>query len=135
VVVHVEAREAFVAHPLHDLLGLELGPLDFLGYGAVWVVWDGVTRIDPGRDVTVDIRGTASGAAFAIAAGAGSVWVADDRANEILRIAPRRARLIARVRVPGRAWGVAAGRENVIVVSVPTGGRLVARTGRACSGA
>jgi streptogramin lyase len=93
-----------------------------VSYGAVWVVRDGVTRIDPRRDVAVDIRGTASGAAFAIAAGAGSVWVADDRANEILRIAPRRATLIARVRVPGRAWGVAAGRENVIVVSVPTGG-------------
>jgi DNA-binding beta-propeller fold protein YncE len=93
-----------------------------VGYGALWVVRDRVARIDPGHRLTLEIPGTASGTAFAIAVGAGSVWVADDGANEILRIAPKRAKLIAGVDVPGRAWGVAAGRESVIVISVPTNG-------------
>jgi hypothetical protein len=103
------------------------GPAGFVhalavGYGAVWVVRDRVVRIDPGHRLTVGIPGTKFGTAFAIAAGAGSVWVADDGANDILRIAPKRAKLIARVDVPGRAWGVAAGRQNVIVIAVPTNG-------------
>jgi streptogramin lyase len=93
-----------------------------VGYGAVWVVRDRVARIDPRGDAVVDVPGTGSGTPFAVAAGAGSIWVADDTTNEILRIAPKRARVIARVRVPGRAWGVAAARQNVIVVSVPTRG-------------
>ena len=106
---------------------LRSGPSGFVhalavGYGALWVVRDRVARIDPGHRLILEIPGTESGTAFAIAVGAGSVWVADDGANEILRIAPKRAKLIARVDVPGRAWGVAAGRESVIVMSVPTNG-------------
>jgi len=106
---------------------LKSGPTGFVhglavGYGAIWVVRDRVTRIDARRNTTRDVSGTGSPSAFAIAAGAGSVWVADDGSNEILRIAPERARLVRRVRVPGRAWGVAAGPRNVIVVSVPTEG-------------
>jgi hypothetical protein len=108
---------------------LRSGPSGFahaltVGYGALWVVRDRVARIDPVHRLTLDVPGTASGTAFAIAVGGGSVWVVDDGANEVLRIAPRRAKLIARVDVPGRAWGVAAGRQSVIVISVPTNGSV-----------
>jgi streptogramin lyase len=108
---------------------LKGGPVGFVhglavGYGAVWVVRDRVTRVDPQHNAMRDIPKTGSTTAFSIAVGAGSVWVADDGANEILRIEPYRARLLARIRIPGRAWGVAAGPGNVIVVSVPTHGAV-----------
>lgn len=107
---------------------LKSGPTGFVhglavGYGAVWVLRDRVTRVDPRHNVARDIPRTGSTTAFGIAApGAGSVWVADDGSDEILRIDPERGKLIARIRVPGRAWGVAAGPRNVVVVSVPTEG-------------
>jgi hypothetical protein len=106
---------------------LKGGPMQFVhslaaGYGAVWVVRDRVTRVDPRHSALRDIPGTASATAFGIAAGAGSIWVADDGSNEILRIGPVPARLLARIRFPGRAWGVAAGPRNVVVVTVPTQG-------------
>ena len=96
-----------------------------VAYEAVWVVRDRVTRLDPRHGAARDVPGTGSGTAFTVAAGAGSVWIADDGSNEILRIAPGRAQVVARVRVPGRAHGVAAGPRNVIVVSVPTDGPVV----------
>jgi streptogramin lyase len=93
-----------------------------VGYDAVWLVRDRVTRVEPRHNATRDIPKTGSATAFGIAAGAGSVWVADDGANEILRIEPDRVRVLAHIRIPGRARGVAAGPGNVIVVSVPTEG-------------
>lgn len=90
--------------------------------GAIWVVRDRVTRVDPRRNTVRDVPGTASASFFSISAGAGAVWVADDGSNTILRIDPKRVRLEARIRVPGRLWGVAAGPGDVIVVSVPTRG-------------
>jgi hypothetical protein len=89
-------------------------------HGVLWVLRDRVTRVEPRHHSARDVAGTASATAFSIAAGAGEIWVADDGSNEILRIDPQRARLEARIRVPGRAWGVAAGPGNVIVVSAPT---------------
>ena len=88
----------------------------------LWVVRDGVSRIDPRQNRTSDVAGTASATVFAVAIGAGSVWVADSRWNEIIQVEPRRAKVVARIRVPGRAWGVAAGPRDVIVESVPTTG-------------
>jgi hypothetical protein len=92
------------------------------GYDGLWVVRNRLSRVDPRHNVTRDVAGTASTTAFAVATGAGSVWIADDGSNEIVQIEPDRARVVARIRVPGRAWGVAAGPRNVIVVSVPTAG-------------
>lgn len=110
------------------------GPTGFvhglaLAHDAVWVVRDRVTRVDPRYNATRDVPNTESATAFGIAAGAGAVWIADDGANEILRIDPDRARLTARVRVPGRAWGVVAGPRTVIVVSVPTHGPVTGPEG------
>lgn len=97
--------------------------------GALWILRDRVTRFDPRHKTGRDVPGTGSATTFGIAAGAGAIWVADDGSNEILRIDPRQARLQARIRVPGRAWGVAAGGGNVIVVSVPTRGPVMGPDG------
>lgn len=98
-------------------------------FGALWVLRDRVTRLDPGVNTRRDVSGTASVTAFALAAGAGAIWVADDGSNEILRIDPKRLRVQARIRVPGRAWGVAAGPRHVVVVSVPTSGPVTGPQG------
>jgi streptogramin lyase len=98
-------------------------------YGALWILRDRLTRLDPSPNTARDVPGTASATAFAVAAGAGAVWIADDGSNEILRVDPKRTRVQARIRVPGRAWGVAAGSRNVIVVSVPTRGPVTGPRG------
>jgi streptogramin lyase len=99
-------------------------------YGAVWVVRGEVLRVDPRRHVVHALPRIGSATAFNIHAGAGGVWVADDGTNEILRIDPNGMRLIARVHVPGRAWGVAAGRTAVVVLSVPHRGAVTGPAGR-----
>jgi hypothetical protein len=98
-------------------------------YGGLWILRDRLTRLDPGRQTARAVPGTASATAFAIAAGSGAVWIADDGSNDILRVDPKRLRVAARLRVPGRAWGVAAGAGNVVVVSVPTRGPVTGPQG------
>jgi streptogramin lyase len=119
----------FDAHTGKRKAGESRGQLGFvhglaIGYGAVWVVRDRVVRIDPGSSLSVEIPATESLAASAIAVGGGAIWVADEGANEIVRIDAHRAKVTARVHVPGRARGVAAGPESVIVISVPTRGAV-----------
>jgi hypothetical protein len=99
-------------------------------YGGLWILRDQLTRLDPHRkNIARDVPGTGSATAFAITAGSGAIWIADDGLNEILRIDPKRLRVQARTRVPGRAWGVAAGAGNVIVVTVPTHGPVTGPQG------
>jgi streptogramin lyase len=87
--------------------------------GAIWVVAGGVRRVDPITGVTRDVRGLADADLVELAGGAGALWVVDGGSNEILRIDPRRGRITARIRVPGRAWGVTAGTHEILVLSVP----------------
>jgi streptogramin lyase len=98
-------------------------------YGAVWATRGRVVRIDPRRRLVREVRGVGSATLFTIQAGAGAIWVPDDGANEILRIDPKRVKLAARIRVPGRAWGVAAGAQGVVVVSVPSAGPVTGPVG------
>ena len=91
-------------------------------YGALWILRDQVTRIDLRRNAARNVPETASDTASGIAAGAGAVWIADDGSNTILRIDPRTVGVRAWIAVPGRLWTVAAGSNNVVVVSVPTRG-------------
>jgi streptogramin lyase len=95
---------------VHDLVATK---------GAVWVVRDGLTRIDPRTNVARDVPGVPSATAFAISAGARALWVVDSRSNAILRVDPKRVRVVARIRLRGHAWGIAAGRAVVVAVSVP----------------
>ncbi len=107
------------------------GPTEFVHgltarYGALWILRDRVTRLEPGSSGARDVPGTASGSS--ITAGAGAVWV-NDGSHTILRIDPERMRVQARIRVPGRAWGLAAGSRTVIVASVPSPGPVTGPQG------
>jgi streptogramin lyase len=101
-----------------------------LARGAVWVLRGGLTELDPRTGRTRDVEGFGSATAFAIAAGAGALWVADDGANTVVRIDPARARRAAVIRIPGRAFGVAARGRQVLVVSVPRSGPATGPSGR-----
>lgn len=98
-------------------------------YGAIWALRGGLTRIDPRRNKSREVREVGSPTAFTLRVGSGSLWIADDGSNEVLRIDPIRERLAARVRVPGRAWGVAAGPRDVVVLSVPGRGPVTGPDG------
>jgi hypothetical protein len=69
-----------------------------------------------------EIANLGSATAFVVRAGAGSLWVADDGSNDIVRIDPQTLQRVARVRVPGRAWGIAAGGGTAVVLAVPHAG-------------
>jgi sugar lactone lactonase YvrE len=114
---------------------LEGGPTEFVhglavGHGALWVLRGRVTKVDPRTGTLRDVKGIGSATAFTIAAGRSAVWVADDGANAIMRIDPRRMRRAAVIRVPGRAFGLAARGRQVLVVSVPSVGPLTGPGGR-----
>lgn len=99
------------------------------GYGSVWALQDHVVRIHPKRGQATVLSDTGSATTFKLAVGAGAVWVADDGRDVVDRIDPRLTKRIATVRIPGRAFGLAAGPEQVLVVSVPTRGRVTGPAG------
>jgi hypothetical protein len=70
------------------------------GFDSIWALDSGGTlnRLDPatGKVVGRGVLGLA--AAYNIWIGGGSVWVADDQAAQVVRVSPRTARVIARVR-------------------------------------
>jgi hypothetical protein len=98
--------------------------------GAIWAISSGgVTRIDPFAGTTRELADAAPADWSEGAAGAGGVWVVDADSNELLRIDPHRLKIAARVRVSGRAWGVAAGTRQVLVLSVPHSGPVTGPAG------
>jgi hypothetical protein len=114
---------------------LEGGPTEFVhglgvGHGALWVLRGRLTKLDPRSGTLRDVRGIGSATAFTIAVGKSAVWVADDGANAVTRIDPRRMRRAAVIRVPGRAFGLAARGRQVLVVSVPGSGPATGPSGR-----
>jgi hypothetical protein len=94
------------------------------GFGSIWALQDRVVRIDPRSGRAHELPETGSATTFNLEAGAGAIWVADGGRNAVDRIDPRKSRRVATVRVPGRAWGLAAGRGQVLVVSAPARGPL-----------
>jgi hypothetical protein len=96
--------------------------------GAIWVIGASVTRLDPVTGSTRDVPGSTSDP-VEVAAGAGNVWVVDAGSDEILRVDPGRLKIAARVRVPGRAWGVAAEGTEILVLSVPHSGPVTGPAG------
>jgi hypothetical protein len=122
-VVRRDVRSGRVVARLHD--GHTAFVHDIVvAFGSVWALSRQVTRIDPRRNLARDVRGIRSPSAVSIRAGAGAVWVADAGRREILRIDPISARLIARIRVPGRLWGLAAGSRSLVVTWAPTKGAV-----------
>jgi hypothetical protein len=97
---------------------------------ALWVLRGRLLKVDPRRGTTREVRGMGSATAFNIAVAAGAIWAIDDGANTVTRVDPARARRSTVVRIPGRAFGLAAGRDQVFVVSVPTSGPVTGPSGR-----
>ena len=111
------------AHPTAFVHGI------VAAYGAVWAVRSSVVRIDPRANVVREVGRVGSATLFNIQAGAGALWLPDDGANEIIRVDPKSAALVARIRVPGRAFGVWAGRSDVLVLTVPGKGPVTGPAG------
>jgi hypothetical protein len=101
-----------------------------VGHGALWVLRGRLTKLDPRTGTLQDVKGIGSATAFKVAVGNGAVWVADDGANAVMRVDPRRMRRAGVVRVPGRAFGLAARGRQVLVVSVPKSGPVTGPGGR-----
>jgi hypothetical protein len=95
--------------------------------GAIWVVGAAVTRVDPVTGGIRDVPGSAASDPIELAAAAGDLWAVDAGSNEILRVDPGGPKIAPRIRVPGRAWGVAAAGSEVLVLSVPHGGPVTGR--------
>jgi streptogramin lyase len=128
-VVRLDARSG------RETARLKGGPTEFVhglavGHGALWVLRGRLTRVDPRAGTARDVGGIGSATAFTIAVGKSAVWVADDGANSVMRIDPRRARRVAVIRVPGRAFGLAARGRQVLVVSAPSSGPVTGPGGR-----
>lgn len=99
------------------------------GFGSIWVLQDRVVRIEPRQEGVHVLPETGSATTFNLAVGEGAVWVADDGRDVVDRIDPRRTRRVASIRIPGRAFGLAAGDGLVLVVSVPTAGPVTGPAG------
>jgi DNA-binding beta-propeller fold protein YncE len=128
-VVRLDARTG------HETARLKGSPTGFVhgvsvAHGALWVLRGRVLRVDPRTRGTREVRGVGGATLFALAVSAGGVWVADDGANTVTRIDPKRMSRSAVVHVPGRAFGLAAGGDQVFVVSVPTSGPVTGPDGR-----
>jgi hypothetical protein len=95
--------------------------------GAVWGLRGRAVRIDPRNNSVREVRRVGSAALFAIGRSVGAIWVAGS--NEVLRISSRRAMLGARVRIPGRAMGLATSARDVLVVSALTKGPITGPSG------
>jgi DNA-binding beta-propeller fold protein YncE len=73
-------------------------------------------KTDALKSSEATVRATVQlGGANRLAIGAGSVWVTDDGAGQLVRVDPRNARVVARVAVGERPEGVAVGKGGVWV--------------------
>jgi ABC-type transport system substrate-binding protein/DNA-binding SARP family transcriptional activator len=117
------------AHGTIDRISIGHGPTGVaVGDGQVWVVnqldrnvstVNAKTRREVGQRIPIGLG------ARAIAYGHGSVWVANETENTIMRINPRRAQVVARIRLAGAPAGIAVGRAGVWVTTASTGQLLL----------
>jgi hypothetical protein len=91
--------------------------------GAVWLsdVGLGVARLDPRGARPLRIVFPSQGS---LAADGRSLWAANPWRDQVLRIDPLRARVVAAARVPGRLVNIFAGRAGAYVLYAPTSGPL-----------
>ena len=132
--VRLDALSGRATHRLLREPGLQYGFVHSLatGFGSVWVAqgrYDTLKRIDARTNRSVDIRPRGRWTATLVATGRGAVWAGDFERNAVFRIEPRTNRVVARIRVPGTLWGLAAGPAGVWVVTHP-GARITDQTPR-----
>jgi hypothetical protein len=86
------------------------------GFGSLWIVGQNVVQVSAltmKRVATVPDTTSYSD----ITTGFGSVWLADDEGNAVVRVDPRRRTVTKRYRLSGSAFGVAAGMGAVWATS------------------
>jgi Protein kinase domain len=91
------------------------GPMAY-GFGSLWVLGRELERVSPatGRVVgTVDLVGGRSD----IATGFGSVWIADDEGQAVIRVGARQETVLRTYDVAGSPFGVAVGADAVWAAS------------------
>jgi outer membrane protein assembly factor BamB len=96
--------------------------------GAVWLsdAGLGVARVDPRRLGRPRVVFPSHGS---LASDGRSLWAANPWREQVLRIDPTRARVVASVRVPGRLVNISAGPAGAYVVYAPTSGPLTGPAG------
>jgi DNA-binding beta-propeller fold protein YncE len=103
-----------------------------VGFGSVWVApgrYHTLWRLDPRTNRAVDVQTRRRWTPTLVAAGGGAVWVGDFERNAVFRVEPATNRVSARIPVPGRLWGLAAGRAGVWIVAL-AGERVTPSTPR-----
>ena len=91
------------------------GPMAY-GFGSLWVIGRELERVSPasGRVVgTVDLVGSSAD----VATGFGSVWIADDEMQELVRVDERQEAIVRTYDVGGSPLGIAVGGDAVWAAS------------------
>ncbi len=91
------------------------GPMAY-GFGSLWVLGRGLARVSPASgDVigTVDLVGSSAD----VATGFGSVWIADDEMQAVVRVDERQEAIVHTYGVGGSPLGVAVGADAVWAAS------------------
>jgi protein kinase-like protein len=91
------------------------GPMAY-GFGSLWVLGRGLARVSPaGGEVigTVDLVGSSAD----VATGFGSVWIADDEMQAVVRVDERQEAIVRTYELDGSPLGVAVGADAVWAAS------------------
>ena len=136
-VVRVNARARRITARVRRLSAPPYGGYGFVhslavGFGSVWVAagrYHTLSRIDPRTNRVVDVHPKRPWTATLVAAGGGAVWAGDFERNAVFRVEPATNRVSARILVPGRLWGLAAGRAGVWIITL-AGSRVSPKTPR-----
>ncbi len=91
------------------------GPMAY-GFGSLWVLGRGLVRVSPvsGKVIgTVDLVGSSAD----VATGFGSVWIADDEMQAVVRVDERQEAIVRTYDVGGSPLGVAVGADAVWAAS------------------
>ena len=91
------------------------GPMAY-GFGSLWVLGFELERLSPATMRRVG-RVQLTGGFVRVAAGLGSVWVADDEGRSVLRIDPREEGVSRTYELDGSPFGVAVGEDAVWATS------------------
>ena len=91
------------------------GPMAY-GFGSLWVLGRGLERLSAATDAVVGTVDLVGGGAD-VATGFGSVWIADDEMQAVLRVDPRQEAVVRTYDVGGSPLGVAVGADAVWAAS------------------
>jgi Protein kinase domain len=91
------------------------GPMAY-GFGSLWVLGRELERVSPASGRVVGRVDLVGGRAD-VATGLGSVWIADDEQQAVVRIDPRQEAVVRTYDLGGAPFGVAVGRDVVWAAS------------------